>query len=426
VSKSAESSLKKRFAKVVASGMIQMLSFQGTTFLVNLFMARFLGPTQFGLFSAGVQTLNSAGQSAQLATGSVASRYVGQTYGHERNHAVAIWAYCRRVGLTSALVVSLALLVFAPWVADVAFHQPSLVNAIRWSGVGTFFLVACQQTLQVLAAVEAVRFVAKVSVFAGTIYTICAIFGGVQAGAEGGVIGIVVAYIVLWIPLVREDRREFGASTTDSPEIRAEIAIVKKQLVPASVAGIVLLGQTWVLLAIVTNNAGAAQAGMFSAANQIRLLLMTGPQILNSAGLVMINRVAKSKGSGTADRMAVISLVGASIVCSLIGLVMAPTLTVIFGHKYGLSVGIFAAFLPAVVLESSLLAVRQRLQLHGRYWEWLFGIAIPWQVGTTIIALLLVPKMGATGGAIAYSGGMIVGLLGAGIVALMSKKSATP
>lgn len=404
-------SLRGRFAKTGGSFIVQMICFQGTTFVANIILARWFGPSGFGLYGAGLQTLNSASQTAQLATAAVGSRHLGYWYDHDRTRALRTWHHCQRVGLRSGVIFSLVSIAIAPWLATTVFKLPAATSGLMVAGLGVFFVVASQQLLLAFTTIERLRTTIIGSIATGIVFLVATLTGGRLFGAMGALAGTVISYVFLFLFLLAPAREAFRTTETETPLNAEEKQELVGQLRPAAISGLMLLPSTWILLALVANGRGAAEAGTFAAVTQIRLLLMTVPQVANSVGLVLVNRFAQSENRGRTKMISAAMLLGSSAVTSIIGFLAASFLPKVFGHKYAAGIPILKILCWSVFLESAVLLVRQRLQIEAEYNEWLYYVTIPWQASTFLLAYLLVPHLGAQGAAIAYISGLAIGLV---------------
>ena len=116
----------------------------GTLGLVFYFvMARYLGPTSFGVFSVAVVTLTLIGDIANFGSDTGTVRFVGKFINKERNKALKFLKLSLKVKVVSSLFVLLIGWQIVPFLVLQIFGKPELVFPLRLSliGVGGYLLL---------------------------------------------------------------------------------------------------------------------------------------------------------------------------------------------------------------------------------------------------------------------------------------------
>ena len=116
----------------------------GTLGLVFYFvMARYLGPTSFGVFSVAVVTLTLIGDIANFGSDTGTVRFVGKFINEERNKALKFLKLSLKVKVVSSLFVLLIGWQIVPFLVLQIFGKPELVFPLRLSliGVGGYLLL---------------------------------------------------------------------------------------------------------------------------------------------------------------------------------------------------------------------------------------------------------------------------------------------
>ena len=116
----------------------------GTLGLVFYFvMARYLGPTSFGVFSVAVVTLTLVGDIANFGSDTGTVRFVGKFINKERNKALKFLKLSLKVKVVSSLFVLLIGWQIVPFLVLQIFGKPELVFPLRLSliGVGGYLLL---------------------------------------------------------------------------------------------------------------------------------------------------------------------------------------------------------------------------------------------------------------------------------------------
>lgn len=115
----------------------------GTLGLIFYFvMARFLGPTSFGVFSVAVVTLTLVGDIANFGSDTGTVRFVGKFINKERNKALKFLKLSLKVKAVASLLVLLLGWQAVPFLVLQIFGKPELILPLRLSlvGVGGYLL----------------------------------------------------------------------------------------------------------------------------------------------------------------------------------------------------------------------------------------------------------------------------------------------
>ena len=115
----------------------------GTLGLIFYFvMARFLGPTSFGVFSVAVVTLTLVGDIANFGSDTGTVRFVGKFINKERKKALKFLKLSLKAKIISFLFVFLVGWLLTPFLVLQIFGKPELIFPLRLSliGVGGYLL----------------------------------------------------------------------------------------------------------------------------------------------------------------------------------------------------------------------------------------------------------------------------------------------
>src|SRR5436190_11960268 len=160
--------------------------------------ARLLGRSVYGEFGMIQSTVDAFGTFAGLGLGLTATKYVAQYRQSDPARAGRILALSGLVAMSSAGLIALALIGFAPWLATHTLNAPQLSNALR---VGSLILLASAlngaQT-GALVGFEAFRAVALVNVVVAAFSVPSLIFGAYVGGLFGAVWALAINVCFNW------------------------------------------------------------------------------------------------------------------------------------------------------------------------------------------------------------------------------------
>ncbi len=415
---------KNRFLKNAGGILVQNFASQGSTFIVNLFIARQLGPANFGIYSLSILTLNSAIMASSLSAPAIGAQFIGQSYAENSEISIFGWRHCKKVGLISSLIVS-TLFILCSFIPNLKIGNEfpyQIVLPIITLGIISSLYIS--HVSQGIAAIEQIRVLTIFTTFSSLLYMVSGILGAFLFGVFGGLIGVILSMLISAVIAIFLENIFFKSISLkkEKIDIKKITKGLNEKILPMSTAGFLLLGSNWLLSALVMFYCSKTEMGIFSSANQMRILVMLLPQIMNSAGMVIRNRTHKSVEKTNYRALSIKYMLFFSLACTIIGACFSFLIPILFGEKYKSSVSIFYIFLPSILLESFILLIRQELQTHDKFREWLIWVMCPWQFSCAIAALILIPIYGAIGASASYSVGLIGGILG---YLILSRKSNT-
>jgi O-antigen/teichoic acid export membrane protein len=184
---------------------------------------------------------------------------------------------------------------------------------------------------------------------------------------------------------------------------------------PGALSGLTASPALWLLqAAILRQPDGLVQLGRYLVASNLAVAVLLLPNIINGVGTTILN---ERRGADDADGFvaffqdnlratAIATLVGVAVVG-----IAGPLLLTIFGKDFRSAYPVLLVLLCASLPESLTIALNQVLQARAKMWQALLRINLPRDLVMPVLAWLLAPSLGASGGALAYMGGRLVGAL---------------
>ncbi len=245
---------------------------RGLRLLVDIVLARILGPKQFGLYAIGWTVTRIVTLISPLGLNSGVIRF-GSRYWKEDD------AGFKGVILQSLITAALSSIVLgalcfgsATWLSHAVFKKPELVPVLRWFAL-SFPLVAL---LTVAAASTRISQRMKFSVLAEDIsqpavelFLVIVLVGVLRAGLVGAMFACLGSFIFAFILSIRYLFRLFPCLTvSDLPAQFPGRALLAFSL-PASLTGVLGVMGLWVNRLFVGFYCNAAQVGIYQAASYI-------------------------------------------------------------------------------------------------------------------------------------------------------------
>ena len=353
-------------------------------------------------------TLLSISGVAQIATGITVTKFVAEYRSTEKEKAGKILGLCSLLTLITGLISTVVLIVAGQFVSNY-LRAPQLTVLFMIGSFFIFFSVVNGYQVGALAGLESYNSIAKGGMVYSLFYVIAGIMFATKWGLEGAVIGLVITSSLRWyvyyLILRSEGKRQ--NIFIQYKNVWAERLIISKFALPAAISGISTLPVLWLANSfLVRQENGFSQMGLYSAANNLRVLTLFLPLMLNNVGTSLLNN---KKGLGDGEQfknlfwinfiMTAIFISSGIVVVSVAG----DRILSLFGKDFIEGRSILLILLLSTIPEGLAVAAYQVIQSSARMWLSLFAVTIPRDLSFILFAYYLIPKYGGRGLAVAYS-----------------------
>jgi O-antigen/teichoic acid export membrane protein len=305
----------------------------------------------------------------------------------------------------------------ASWLAGHVLNAPHVVNELAVAAGFILFSAANGYQQGALAGFESYRRLARVSIGAGVVYVASVVLATYWWGLAGTVTSIVASTAVRWLLFniaLRAEAGRWGIAIRYRDAL-SERTILHRFAVPAAIAGLSTMPAVWLSNVFLAQQPGGyGQVGLFSAANNLRNLVLFLPALTNNVGQALLNnqkgrrdqaRYTKVFWANTAATAAL--LLAASVVVAIFGKLLLGLYGATFVEAYPM----LMILLAAAVMEGMATSTYQVVQSQERMWVSLFGIALPRDLLLIGGAYVLAVGHGglglATAFALAAAGGLV-------------------
>ncbi len=286
------SPLGYRLAKGAFWSLTGALISRGLGLISSILVARMLGKEGFGELGIIQNTVGMFGTFAGFGMGLTATKYIAEFKIKDPDKAGRIMALSGLVSIITGGIISIALVVFAPWLAKNTLAAPHLSRYLQISA-GLLFLSALNGAQTgALAGFEAFKTIAQVNLWAG-ITAFPLMVGGVYiAGLEGAVWGLVASMGINW--LLNHIALRIEARKAKIPfsyrGCMQEWKVVWTFSLPSVLGGAMVGPVNWACSAMLVNQPnGYAEMGIFNAANQWFVILLYLPGIIAQTVLPILS-----------------------------------------------------------------------------------------------------------------------------------------
>lgn len=392
---------------------------QGSVFLTAIILARILGKEVFGELGMIQSTLLTLTSIAQVSTGLVATKYVAEFRDADKARAGRVLGLCSVLTLVTGFVATVLLGVTAPLMAEHVLAAPHL--AVSLSIAATFVLFAVMNGYQIgaLAGLESYKSISIYGALLGAAHLAVCGLGAALWGLHGALGGMAVSALLRWAVYAVVLRREIGKQgiTIQRRAGSREREILYRFALPAALSGLTAMPAIWLGNAfLVQQPNGYAEMGIYSAATNLRTIVLFLPILFNGVSISLINSHKGQKNSGSYKAAYLLNL-KLTIVTAVIGSALmwmgGQWALRLFGSDF-VSRNVAAMILLmsiSVVFEAIGIAVYQLIQSHEKMWWSFFAIALPRDMLIVVAAYFLTQSYGSAGLAGAYTLGCLLALM---------------
>ncbi len=365
----------------------------------NVLIARFLGPAANGSFALLLNLVNVASLLVLFGLGS-ATVYLGA---RDRSLLPALAGNAAGTALLTGAVAAFGVAALALLPAGAAYLERSgLERAAVWAMALALPLVQANaflpEVLRAAGRLTAYNGIAlgRVALYCGAVVVLC---GAWDRGFEGALSSWWLAQVVAAVAALVLARHAAGGLRLDRGVLRQSLGFGLK-LYPGNLAQFLNYRLDLFLVAFF---AGPAEVGLYAVAVAVAELVWELPHAVRT---VLLHRVAATADRAEADRQTARAsrLVGSLVFAICLGLALAsfPLLGLVYGAPYRPAALALILLLPGVWL----LAVGKLLAIHvaGRGRPEIPTRAALLSLAVTVaLDLLLIPRFGIAGAAVASS-----------------------
>lgn len=403
-----------RFAEGLLAGFawttVATAFIQGSTFVASVLVARALGKEGFGQFTILYGTLLTIANIAQFAIGLTATRFIAESLATEKIRAGRVLGFASVFSSITGGAGTLALLFSGSLLAVEVLNSPELAWLFAASSAYILFSVLSAYQTGSLMGLQGQRALGLVSIPAGLVHVVALALGAAAGGLPGVVVGLLVSGAIRWLALGKAVKHQ-AATKGVVPELRnlwEEWKTLTSFALPAAMAGISTLPALWLTqVFLAQQDSGFEDVGAYSAANNLRMLILFLPIALNSAGTARLSFLAGS-GDVLRYRRALrhnFALAAALLLVS-VGVVIgfADPLLHVFGKDFvdENARWVVAIMALAALVEGLAASIYQIILSHAKMWQSLWIIALPRDLTLIGLGYILIPVHGSIGLALAY------------------------
>lgn len=388
--------------------------------LGQVIFARFLGPEEFGLYAIGWTLLQMLGTIAPLGLDKAVLRYATQYWKTNAADLKSVIFQSISISLLSGMIFGLLLYLSSPIIASEIFHNQDLTQVIRG-------LVPAFVLFTVIRVIAAATRVTQKTHHAVTLEDLLPSSMSLLVfiplfllgyGLSAAIGSVVAGYLLSFIVGILTLGRLFPEILMRQPKTSSSLGKLMAFSLPSWLAGAFSLFIIWINRLLIGVYRPESEVGIYQAVSQITQLF---PLLTSSLSYIFSPMIADLFHRNKHDELQELYLISTkwglymSVPLIIIAIfVPGELLRVVFGKGFGTGAS------PLVILSLGQLVsiapgfVGWMMLMTGRQVKWFWVTMITICVSLTV-NILLTPKLGLAGAAVATSVGLgmlsIIGLL---------------
>jgi O-antigen/teichoic acid export membrane protein len=412
-----EKSIRDRFTTGIGWNLFAVGSLQGSAFAVNVILANVLGKQHFGEFAIIQNTLMTLAGVGQVATGITAAKFVAENRVYNKRTAGEVIGLCFALTMLTGLLGAGLLIGLAPWISADLLNAPRLKSGLEIAGAASLFLTMNAFQMGALAGLESFRAAAMVSVAIGLLHVAVCGIGAWLFGVEGALWALLLSSFVRWATFGRLLRSEALAQSIELSWAgwQRQRGILHAFAIPAAICGISSMPALWAANALLARQKnGYELLALFSAAFQLKSLVVLLPTMFNNVGMSLLNHqrgIGNAAGYRTVFWLNVAIGGGAATLGAMVVAGLGRPLLRLYGGTFTDAFPALLVLLSSAIFEGFATGVFQAVQSKGRMWPAFWFVVLPRDLLFAILAFALVGTYGLMGMACSYSIAWIVGSL---------------
>jgi O-antigen/teichoic acid export membrane protein len=375
---------------------------QGGSFLSWVVLARVLGKQTFGQFAMVQSTVIALTGMASLGLGITATKYVSQYRNTQPDRAGRILGISSSIALLAGSCFSLLLVGLAPTLAT----DEALVPSLRLGAFYVFFITLNGYQLGALIGMEAFGKIARVNLISGPAAVIVTWALASWFGLSGGVLAQGLTTFLVWL-LYQMALKQEGCRANITVRRRGawqERSALIQFSMPAVVSGITGSAAIWWCNKLLVTNAGYAELAVFSAASNLRLMVLFLPGVAARVVSPILNNLLANGETRTYRRAFWCAVAGNGAVGLCLAAIIffaGRRLLHLFGKDFTGSSALLLLLLSSAVVEIVATNLYQAIFTRASLW-WQVGIGSIWAAVLILVSELVLTRHGAAGLALSY------------------------
>lgn len=364
-------------------------------------VARILGKEDFGAYGVLRSTINTFAAFAAFGLGVSGNTLIAKYRDEDPGRTGKIISLSNHIAIAGGVLVSAAVLIFAPLIAEKMLKSPRLLPELYLAAGVLLFQSIHGNQLGILAGLEKFRAMVTISAAIEIFGVVLSLAGACFFGLRGVMAALLATTMLIYIGseiFIRKFCREMDIKLCSPLAALEQVRTVMSLSVPVMLSAFFLWGGKWITDSIVfRQEGGKAQMGIYTAVLTIQAFLMMFSMSLNGPLLSIISSVRDEEQKRRVDKINLVLPWVLAAIPTLPFIVFPQIYALLFGAKYrgsdfndAISITIFYA-LMFIMRQGS-----ERVLLEKRLMWYSVGSNLLWGA-LQILLIFHFAKFGATG-----------------------------
>lgn len=282
-------------------------SFTGTALakfiilIAGIFCAHILTKVQYGEFGMIRSTINMFIVFGYAGLGMTATKYISEYKSEHPEKISSIYLLTNGFAIVMGLLVTLLVLVTAPFLAAKTLNSPYLTNDIRFGALLLFFTIINGAQNGVLSGLENFKAIALNTLWGGIAESGFMLLGAYFYGVGGALFGYGIGFVVLYVCnniSIRQTFRKNGIKIVASDFKLRDCRILYRFSLPATFASLMVAPVYWIVRSMLVKHNGYGDLAVYEVADQWKTIILFIPTAVSQIVLPILSsmvNVDKSK-----------------------------------------------------------------------------------------------------------------------------------
>lgn len=389
-------------------------SFAGTAvakFLVlvaSIICAHILSKQEYGEFGMVRSTINMFVVFGTAGLGLTATKFISEYRANQKERISSIYILTNGFAFCTGLIVTVLVLLLAPYLAENSLHEPSLTPSIRVGAVLLFITIINGSQGGTLSGLEDFKSIAINTLIGSIAESAFMLLGAYYYGVFGAVLGYGVGFVALYVAnffSIRKDFKKIGVTTKFTDLRREDLRLLYQFSLPAALCTIVFTPAIWVVKTLLVNNSGYDELAIFEAADQWKILILFIPTAVSKVVLPILSSVVGVDASKFWKVLKVNLYLNAGIalVMAIIVSAASPLIMKLYGSAYVSDYWTLIILACSTVFSAIANVVGLAISSRSKMWVG-FGFNVLWSIFLIVFTFTFAKmQMGARGLALAFT-----------------------
>ena len=277
-------------------------SFSGTAlakFIVlvaSIICAHVLGQKEYGEFGLVRSTINMFVVFGSAGLGLTATKFIAEYKTNNKERINSIYILTNGFAFITGLIVTIAILLAAPYLAVNMVKEPSLEPAIKVGALLLFVTVINAAQEGTITGFEDFKSRALNTLLGSIAESFFMILGGYLYGVIGAVLGYGTGFIVLYICnniAISRNLNKNGIKRSLSDFEKKDLALLYKFSLPAALSSIMVAPVFWIVRSMLVRFDSFSELAIYEAADQWKVIILFIPSAVSQIVLPILSSIVK-------------------------------------------------------------------------------------------------------------------------------------